>query len=85
MLAALLATVGLASALRPFAGLGGDAQAFADHDGDASAPRSCSRSPVTVFQAAGLVQLARTAGPPPRLAPQDPNQCSLLSPTSFSR
>jgi hypothetical protein len=85
MLAALLATVGLAIALRPLAGLGGDAQAFADHDGDASALRPCSRSPVTVFQAAGLVQLARTAASPPRLAPQDPNQCNLLSPTSFSR
>jgi hypothetical protein len=38
-----LATVALANDLRPLAG--GAAQAFADHDRDASAPRSCSRSP----------------------------------------
>ena len=38
ILAALLATVGLASALPPLTGL-------ADHDGDESALRSCSRLP----------------------------------------
>ena len=44
ILAALLATVGLARALGPLAGLGAGAPAFADYDGDESALRSATAS-----------------------------------------
>jgi hypothetical protein len=44
ILAALLATVGLASALGPLAGLGAGAQPFADRDGDEPALRTATAS-----------------------------------------
>ena len=84
ILTTFLTTVALASALRPLAGPGGGARAFADHDRDESAPRSFSVA-VTVFQAAGLVELALTAYPAATASAAGPNQCSLLSPTSSSR
>jgi hypothetical protein len=63
ILAALSATVAPSRAtsdrsLTP----GGGTEAFADHDRDELTPRSFSVA-VTVFQAAGLVQLALTAPP----------------------